>query len=123
MSELQGRLTQLREKQEILQEDVAKAIGTSIIGYQRYEYGTQKPDSDTLIRLADYFGCSIDYLVGRVPQDYFALLEEIEDEYLSELVLERMKNDSGARVSWEEHLARHGISQEELDAMEDVEIE
>ena len=50
-------------------------------------------------------------------------LEEAEDEYLLALVEERLKNDTGVRISWEEHLAKHGITQEELDEMEDVELE
>jgi len=47
----------------------------------------------------------------------------LEDEYLLGLALEREKNDTGTRISFEEHLARHGMSRDELDNMEDVEIE
>ena len=32
---------------------------------KRYEMGTQKPSMDALISIADYFGVSIDYLLGR----------------------------------------------------------
>ena len=49
--------------------------------------------------------------------------EELEDEYLLALALEREKNDDGVRYTHEEILARHGITQEELDNMEEVEIE
>ena len=48
--------------------------------------------------------------------------EQAEDEYLLALALERKKNDTGVKISWEEHLDKHGITQEELDAMEDVEL-
>jgi len=51
------------------------------------------------------------------------LKEQAEDEYLLALALERKKNDNGVRISWKEHLAKHGITQEEFDAMEDVELE
>ena len=50
-------------------------------------------------------------------------IEYLEDEWLLALALERKKNDNGVRYTHEEILARHGITQEELDEMEDVEIE
>jgi len=37
----------------------------SMLGYQRYEYGTREPAHKNLIALADYFDVSLDYLVGR----------------------------------------------------------
>ena len=51
------------------------------------------------------------------------LREEAEDEYLLALALERKKNDNGVRYTFDEILAEHGITREELDAMEDVELE
>ena len=49
--------------------------------------------------------------------------EDDEDADLIRLVEERLANDSGVRYTWEEMLEATGITQEELDAMEDVEIE
>ena len=49
--------------------------------------------------------------------------EELEDEYLLNLALERKKNDTGVRISFEEHLAKRGLTLEDLDKMEDVELE
>jgi len=49
--------------------------------------------------------------------------EEIEDEYLLALAEERLKNDNGIRHSLEDVMAELGITQEEIDEMEDVEIE
>ena len=49
--------------------------------------------------------------------------ENVEDADLIRLVEERLANDSGIRYTWEEMLEATGITQEELDAMEDVEIE
>ena len=49
--------------------------------------------------------------------------EDDEDADLIRLVEERLANDSGIRYTWEEMLEATGITQEELDAMEDVEIE
>jgi Arc/MetJ-type ribon-helix-helix transcriptional regulator len=57
----------------------------------------------------------------RIAFDY--LKEQAEDEYLLALAEERERNDNGVRYSFDEILAEHGITREELDNMEDVEIE
>lgn len=62
---LSKRLLELKETRSLLQKDISDATGISLRTYQRYEYGERKPDSDTLISLADYFDVSLDYLVGR----------------------------------------------------------
>ena len=40
-------------------------IQTTLRQYQRFEKGEQKPGFDNLIRLADCFQVSLDYLAGR----------------------------------------------------------
>ena len=123
MANLCENLVKLRTEKKLLQKDVAKAIGMSVIGYQRYEYGTRNPTSDILLALCNFYDVSADWILGRTSHDYLTLLEEAEDEYLLALALERKKNSSGKSISWEEHLSKHSITQEELDAMEDVELE
>ena len=59
------RLKDLREDRDYRQIDVANATGIDQKTLSNYETGKTKPDSDSLIRLADFFGVSIDYLVGR----------------------------------------------------------
>ena len=58
------RLKALRKKLGLSQHDVAEAIDVSVLTYGRYESGTQKPSSTVLIKLAGYFGVTIDYLRG-----------------------------------------------------------
>ena len=65
MTTLATRLIELKEKNKVIQKDIAKSVGLSLRSYQRYEYGERNPTSDILIKLADYFDVSIDYLVGR----------------------------------------------------------
>ena len=60
-----NRLKELRKSKGLLQREVALNIGVSTQSYGYYENGINKPDPDMLIRLADFFNCSIDYLVGR----------------------------------------------------------
>ena len=59
------RLKDLRKKQKITQKQLSTDIGLSERNYQSLEYGNIKPSYDTLLKLADYFNISLDYLVGR----------------------------------------------------------
>ncbi len=59
------RLKDLRKNQKITQKQLATDIGLSERNYQSLEYGNIKPSYDTLLKLADYFNISLDYLVGR----------------------------------------------------------
>ena len=59
------RLRELRKNRGLTQKDVATKISVSPQSYGYYENEINHPDPQTLIKLADFFGCSIDYLVGR----------------------------------------------------------
>jgi transcriptional regulator with XRE-family HTH domain len=60
-----NRLRQLREDKGLRQIDVAQATGIDQKTLSNYETGKTNPDSYSLIRLADYYHTSIDYIVGR----------------------------------------------------------
>ncbi len=60
-----NRIRELRERKGLRQIDVAEATGIDQKTLSNYETGKTNPDSYALIRLADFFGVSIDYLVGR----------------------------------------------------------
>lgn len=59
------RLRELRLAKGLTQKEVATAINVSPQSYGYYENWVNKPDPETLIKLADLFECSIDYLLGR----------------------------------------------------------
>ncbi len=59
------KLRELRKERNLRQRDVAEQVGVSAQSYGYYENGINKPDPDMLVKLADFFGCSLDYLVGR----------------------------------------------------------
>lgn len=67
------RLKVLRTIKGVTQKEVAKSIGVSPQSYGYYENEINKPDPEILIKLADYFECSIDYLVGR--EDDFGIVQ------------------------------------------------
>ena len=59
------RLKDLREDHDLKQSDVAKILNVSQVSYGRYELGTSEPTIDSLVKLADFYNVSLDYLVGR----------------------------------------------------------
>ena len=59
------RLKELREKRGISQVTLASALNLSQNSISRYETGEREADYTTLIAIADYFGVSVDYLLGR----------------------------------------------------------
>lgn len=59
------RLKELREERHLTQNDIAKEIKTSQTNIGRWEKELNEPAASFLIRLADFFQCSIDYLLGR----------------------------------------------------------
>lgn len=59
------KLRHLRKSQGLTQQDIADYIGISRPAYTRYETGEREPDNDTLKKLADIFGVTVDYLLDR----------------------------------------------------------
>lgn len=54
-----------REQKGISQLDLSKKIGTSHQNINRWERGTVLPNIDFCVKLADYYGISVDELIGR----------------------------------------------------------
>ena len=59
------RLEELRIDHDLTQQDVADLLGCQREVYRRYEKGTRTIPADFLIRLADYYHVSVDYILGR----------------------------------------------------------
>lgn len=59
------RLRQLRENQKLSQAELGEALGMNQNTISRYETGMREPSNRDLILIADYFGVSVDYLLGR----------------------------------------------------------
>jgi len=53
---------------DITQKELAEIIRVSGSAVSAYENGKKVPGSDTLMRLAEYFDCSIDYLMGKTNE-------------------------------------------------------
>lgn len=63
------RLKQLRKEKKVTQEQLAKIIGVERSSIGKYESSNVTPSPDVLTRMSDYFGVSIDYLLGKVSSD------------------------------------------------------
>lgn len=59
-----NRLKELRQKKGDTQEVVAKAMGVTRRGYQKWENGESQIKPEKAQKLADYFGVSVGYLLG-----------------------------------------------------------
>lgn len=59
------RLIKLQTERNIDKKEIFSACNISRVSYYRYENGERMPTCEALIALADFFGVSIDYLVGR----------------------------------------------------------
>lgn len=55
----------LRKERKVSQKELAEYLGISIRGYQFYESEDNEPNIKMLRALADFYGVTIDYLVGR----------------------------------------------------------
>lgn len=60
-----NRLISLRKERELSQEDIGKLINKKRSTVSGYETEGKEPDIDTLCILADFFGVSTDYLMGK----------------------------------------------------------
>lgn len=65
MAEFPERLKCLRERKGLKRYVLSERCGLSSDAVRRYELGMAKPTMDALERIADEFGVSVDYLLGR----------------------------------------------------------
>ena len=100
------RLAALRKSKGLLQKDVAKAFGLERTSYGKYESSGIQPPTDMVVKLADYFGVSTDYLLGKsdIPN-------------LPEQMLSNTSKQDTTLLTTEEFLAQRGITGDDRIAM------
>ena len=59
------RIRELREDADLTQKEVSKILHCSQQVYSNYELGQRDIPTQTLIRLADFYKVSVDYILGR----------------------------------------------------------
>lgn len=62
------RIRDLREDRDLSQSEVAKALSCTQQAYSNYELGLRDIPTDLLIKLADFFDTSVDYILNRTDK-------------------------------------------------------
>ncbi|MCW1941717.1 helix-turn-helix domain-containing protein [Bacillus anthracis] len=75
------KIKELRKNSKITQEQLGNAIGVSKMAISYFEKGKKSPGRESLEKIADYFGVTTDYLLGRSEDPE---LNAEEDKVVSE---------------------------------------
>lgn len=73
-------LAKLRKERGILQKELANYLNVTVATISNYEKGVHAPDYETLIKLADFFDVSTDYLLQRT--DYRSSISTLNERLL-----------------------------------------
>lgn len=102
MSKFPIRLKELREEKRLLSKEFAKIMNVEPATISNWENGNRFPKDDVLIKIADYFDCSTDYLLGRTDDRQSKIYAgkfhgqtieiEIDKGYPHELTAEEVQN-------------------------------
>lgn len=94
------KLKMLRKKNGLTQLCLAKKLGISPSAVGMYEQGRREPEYKMLIKIAEFFNVSVDYLVdSKKRKKYFKNVDQIADEI--EFILRNKKylNSSSGSIS------------------------
>ncbi len=78
---LHENLKKIREERKLTKKEVCENTGISERAYLTYEFGEREPKISVIEKLADFYGVTTDYLLGREPApNPFADLDFSEDD-------------------------------------------
>lgn len=77
-----NNLILLRKQNNKTQADIAKILNVATNTYCWYEKEKSEPNIETLIKLADYYNVSLDYLVGRNFKKELGYLDEFDYNFI-----------------------------------------
>lgn len=91
------RIKELREKSDLTQKELAKMLSVTSQTILNWENEIYEPNISQLIKLADIFKVSLDYLVGRKRDEYFISdisleLDKISGEEIKDFIIKSLKN-------------------------------
>lgn len=122
---LKDTLKLLREQKNLTKKQVADAIEVTERAYITYEYGQRDVSTGTLQKLADFYGVTTDYLLGRpeakAPADLIrAVAAERQLTSAQQGILAAyLYMDSGDREKLVEYIRQFAAAAEKADAPED----
>ncbi len=94
------RLRYLIKQSKSTQKEIAASLGLSQQRFNHYANGQREPDSDMLCSIADYFGVSVDYLLGRTETPAPEAQGGSEDREIREY-LQLVKDDPKYRMMFD----------------------
>ena len=65
MGTFKERLKELRNEQKVSQQELGKLVNSSKMAVSHWESGHSEPSIAQLIVLSDFFGVTVDYLIGK----------------------------------------------------------
>lgn len=74
------RIKEQREKTGLSARKFAEALDIKYTTYYGYETGVREPNSDAIVKMCSYFGCTADYLLGRVDDPHKLYGEEQKEK-------------------------------------------
>ena len=83
------KIRSLREERKINQQKVAMDLQISQASISKYEVGSAEPDIGTIIKLAEYFNVSTDYLLGVSETKKPLTKSDLTDKEIEHLVTYR----------------------------------
>lgn len=91
MTTFASRLTELRKKAGKKRQEVADDLGISRASLEYYEKDKRKPDIEILLRIANYFNVSCDYLIRGVNSEFSEINSTtgLMEEAINELAIEK----------------------------------
>lgn len=72
-------LKKLRKERGLSQQELADEFGVTQQSIYKYENGHAQPDLDMLVRLADYFSTSVDYLIGHLDDENLQTIDMLTE--------------------------------------------
>ena len=77
------RIAELRKEKGMTQEELARALNITRSALSLYEIGKREPDTDTIKKIAEFFGVSIDYLLGQtdIRNPHKEFIQKAKEKY------------------------------------------
>lgn len=73
---IKDRLKKLREEEGIIQKDLADKLHITRATIASYETGKSLPSLEVIIKYADYFNCSTDYILCRTEEKNYKITKD-----------------------------------------------
>lgn len=112
-------LKQLRKNEKLTQSQLANKCGITLRSYQNYESGDRQMSYDTLKKIASFFNCSIDYLLGYrvnetpLQQKLISSIKSLDSDLceLANAYIEGLKATQRQRDMIRERVKQNGINE------------